>query len=264
MRTTLRIRLARSALALAWLAPAAAAIEPPTPTRTSDAELTRRIQTVLGADATLKSRSLVVSVVDGVAVVGGPVASNEESARVEKLLRVVPDLTDVKLSVWVPAIEDPLKKRINDRLGGTPAPNRLVSIEPRPAARVTVQPYEPPAPSVALLTDPLPKSATGLKSTDSAYSPLPAPVPAAPAGPPQYPTIPPPAVPVAPGQDVEAALDAVRNSEVRFARLTAEVKAGVVTVSGAAADAADAWEFVAKVRKVPGVDRVVLARIDLP
>ncbi len=246
--------------ALAWLAPVAAA-EPPRP---ADAELTRRVQTVLAADSVLKDRALVVSVVDGVAVVGGPVASQEESARVERLLRVVPDLADVKVSAWVPTIEDPLKKRIADRLNGAAVPNRLVSTDPKPAARVTVRAYEPPAPAVALLADPLPKTSAEPKRSDAAYSPLPAPVPAAPEGPPQYQTIPPPAVPVAPGQDVEAALDAVRRGEGRVARRTTGVKAGVVTVGGAAGDAADAWDFVAQVRKVPGVDRVVLARIDLP
>jgi BON domain len=262
MRTIHRLQWAVVALGL--FAPLATAIEPPPAVRVADAELTRRIQTVLAADSVLQGRSLVVSVVDGVAVVGGPVASNEESARIAQLLRVVPDLTDVKVSAWVPTIEDPLKKQLADRLREASPPNRLVSHESRPAARVTVQRFEPPAPAVALLADPLTKSSTEPKRTDAAYSPLPAPVPAAPDGPPQYPTIPPPAVPVAPGQDVETALDAVRKGEARFARLTAEVKAGVVTVGGSAGDAADAWDFVAKVRKVPGVDRVVLARIDLP
>lgn len=270
MRYTLPRPLAKTLLALGLLAPLATAIEPPSTGRVTDAELTRRIQTVLSADSVLRGRSLVVSVVDGVAVVGGPVASNEESARIGQLLKVVPDLSDVKISAWVPAIEDPLKKQIANRLKEREAPasqpnNRLVSNEPRPVARVVVQRYEPPVPALSLLNDPLPKTLSAVPArNDAAYSPLPAPAPAAPDGPPQYPTIPPPAVPVAPGQDVDSAIDAVRKGEPRFANLTVQIRSGTVTVAGSAAGAEDAWDFIAKVRKVPGVDRVVLGRMDAP
>lgn len=262
----MRIRLSLSALALGLLVSAARSIEPPT-TRVSDLELTRRVQTVLTTDSVLKSRSLIVSVVDGVAVVGGPVASDDESARIVQVLKVVPDLVDVKVSAWVPAIDDPLKRKIADRLNGIESPpptRRLTSIEPRPAARVTVQRHEPPLPGVAFLGDPFPKATAPRTKLDAAYSPLPAPVPAAPDGPPQYPTIPPPAVPVKPSQDVASAIEAVRTSEARYAGLTVDVTAGAVTVAGAVTHADIAWEFVAAVRKVPGVDRVVMGRLNLP
>lgn len=258
---------AKTLLAFGLLAPLATAIEPPTFGRVSDAELSRRVQTVLSSDSVLKGRSLVVSVVDGVAVVGGPVATTDESVRIGQLLKVVPDLTDVKVSAWVPAIEDTLKKKIADRLREpeSKTPNRLVSNDPRPPVRVTVQRYEPPVPALSLLNDPLPKvPPPNPARSDAAYSPLPAPAPAAPDGPPQYPTIPPPAVPVAPSQDVESAIDTVRKGESRFANLTVQLKAGTVTVGGSAAATDDAWEFIAKVRKVPGVDRVVMGRIDAP
>ena len=251
MRYTLPKPFAKTILVLGMFVPVTNAIEPPPAGRVTDAELTRRVQTVLSADSILKGRSLVVSVVDGVAVVGGPVATADESARIGQLLRVVPDLTDVKVSAWVPAIEDTLKKKIADRLREPESkqPNRLVSNDPRPSARVTVQRYEPPAPALSLLNDPLPKvPPTGAPRTDAAYSPLPAPAPAAPDGPPQYPTIPPPSVPVAPAQDVETAIDTVRNGEARFASLTVQLRAGTVTVGGSAGASEDAWEFVARVR----------------
>lgn len=245
------------------------AIEPPAKGRASDAELTRSVQAVLAADSKLSARSLIVSVVDGVAVIGGPVASADESTRIGQLLRVVPGLTDVKISVWVPAIEDPLKKQVVDRLRGVSGvseastPNRLVSKEPRPAARITVQRYEPPPPEFALLNDPLPKSPVELKRSDAAYSPLPAPVPAAPPGPPQYPTIPPPAVPIQPAQDVASAIEELRRADPRYAGLSVQMQAGFVTIRGQVVNAEDSWDFIASVRKVPGVERVLIGRIEL-
>ena len=238
-------------------------IEPPTAPRPGDGELTRRVQSALASDPNLKHRSLVVSVVDGVAVVGGPVASSEESTRVDRLVRAIPDLTDVKLSTWVPTIEDPIKKRITEQLRGDSV--RPPVGESRPIARVTVQRYEPPIPTIAFLGDPLPTLLTQAepKRSDAAYSPLPAPLPAPPVGPPQYPTIPPPAVPIAPAQDLDAALAALRKEDARFAGLTVQHRAGTVTVAGST-DPDITWEFISRVRKVPGVDKVLLGRMNAP
>jgi osmotically-inducible protein OsmY len=252
-------------LTLFLLAPLARGIEPPAAGRVSDAELTRRVQTVLQTDAVLKARSLIVSVVDGVAVVGGPVASRDESDRIGQLLRVVPDLTDVKVSAWVPAVEDPLKKKIAEKFRGVEQPTRAPAADPRPSGQVVVQRAAPAAPAVPLLQDPVARSEKPLPSrAASGYSPIPAPAPPAPEGPPQYPTIPPTAVPVAPNQDVEAAIEDVQRGQTRFAGLTARVRAGVVTIDGTVNDPEDGWAFAAEVRKVPGVDRVVLGRITAP
>lgn len=250
-------------VALLLLTPPARGIDPPKPA--TDAELTQRVQTVLAADSVLKARSLVVSVVDGVAVVGGPVASADESARIGQLLRVVPGLSDVKVSAWVPVVEDPLKRKIADRLNGREQPaaeGRTVAADPRPSGKVVVQRFAPALPPVPFLSDPVPAAAKPLSPrTDSAYSPVPAPPPPAPAGPPPYPTIPSPAVPVTPKQDVAAAIEDVQKDQPRFAGLTTKVQAGTVTIDGAVTDPEDAWAFAALVRKVPGVDRVVLGQI---
>lgn len=248
---------------LLLLTPLARGIDPPKPA--TDAELTQRVQTVLAADSVLKARSLIVSVVDGVAVVGGPVASADESARISQMLRVVPGLSDVKVSTWVPAIEDPLKKKIADRLKGREEPtnvNRAVAADPRPNGKVVVQRFAPTLPTVPFLLDPIPQAAKPLAPrTDSAYSPIPAPPPPAPDGPPQYPTIPSPAVPVTPKQDVASAIEEVRKDQAKFSGLTVKVQAGTVTIDGRVTDPEDAWELAALVRKVPGVDRVVLGQI---
>ena len=270
MRTDLTRLRVKTLCTLFLLAPAVRGFDPPQVSGvTTDAELTQRVQTVLNADAVLKSRSLIVSVVDGVAVVGGPVASADESARIRQLLQVVPGLSDAKVSAWVPAVEDPLKQKIAERLKNRDVPaaasNRVAHADPRPNGRVVVQRYTPPAadrPSIPLLLEPISQGRTTLpRRTDSAYSPAPAPAPPAPDGLPQYPTIPPPAVPVTPKEDVATAVEVVRASQTRFEGLTARAQSGVVTIDGTATEPDDAWEFAALVRKVPGVDRVVLGRI---
>ncbi len=261
---------------LGLLAASARATPPEKNTLTADQELTLRIQTVLSTDSVLRSRNLIVSVVDGVAVIGGPLSSSAESEHLNQILKVVPGLSAVKLSVWIPEIEDPLRKQIADRLNGvtpqrpvsiptpiTPIPNRLVSKEPATAAKVRIERYEPPVPMMALLLDPKPNAITRPKVIDSAYSPLPAPIPAAPAGPPQYPTIPPPAVPVVPGQDLDSAIEAVRKGDARFRDLTTQHQAGMITVGGSVTEFDDVWEFIRQVRKVPGVDRVVMGQLNI-
>ncbi|QEL17210.1 BON domain-containing protein [Limnoglobus roseus] len=273
MRYTLARFRVKVFCTLVLLAPSARGFEPPTRV-TTDADLTQRVQTVLNADAVLKSRSLIVSVVDGVAVVGGPVASQDEAARIRQLLRVVPGLSDAKVSAWVPAVEDPLKQKIAERLKAREMPvasvapvNRVAQNDPRPNGRVVVQRYTPVAPElppIPLLLQPTTTALALLPArTDSAYSPIPAPPPPAPEGPPQYPTIPSPAVPVTPKQDVATAVEVVRSGQTRFGDLTARVQYGIVTIDGAVAEAEDAWEFATQVRKVPGVDRVVLGQISV-
>ncbi|OWK43051.1 hypothetical protein FRUB_02650 [Fimbriiglobus ruber] len=95
------------------------------------------------------------------------------------------------------------------------------------------------------------------------------PMPATSAAPSAEPTIPPTTVPTAPpafgngnGDGIEAAVSNVRSADARFADLTVTVRGGTAVVAGRARKDADAWEFVQAVRKVPGIDRIVLGRVD--
>src|SRR5262249_38911947 len=88
-------------------------------------------------------------------------------------------------------------------------------------------------------------------------STLPMPSPAA-----AYPTIPPPAVPTAPGS-VAAGLAALRANRPRFAGLTVDLKAGAAVIAGRATRSADVWDFADAVRKLPGVDRVIVGPVDV-
>jgi BON domain len=205
-------------------------------TKSADCTLSERIETAILNDDGLRSAKLLVSVVDGVAVVGGSVDSLVQQQRVQELLQQVPGVRESKLSTWIPRVE-----RVSQK------------IDPRPLANVVSQRHELPP----LLLEPI----TQHRPPTSAYSPLPAPVPPAPNGPPEFPTIPPPAVPVVPKQDVAAAVEVVRVSTTKFSELKTEMKAGVVTISGFALDVGDAWELAELVRKVPGIDRVIVGAV---
>ena len=118
---------------------------------------------------------------------------------------------------------------------------------------------EQPARAAPLPANPLPLVAP-LTGQNAAYSPVPPPAPPAPKGPPEFPTIPSPRVPMTPSQDVAAAVDAVRKSDDRFTGLVLSVNAGTVLISGSIHDGTEAWDLAAAVRKVPGVDKVIVGR----
>jgi osmotically-inducible protein OsmY len=231
---------------------------------TSDIALTQRVEAAIGADAMLHSARLVISVVDGVAVVGGPVDSVQAQQRLTQIVRQVPGLRDAKISTWTSRPERraawssapyPTPSLSVPQLASAVIPNP----DPRTGGRIVSQRFTLPP----LLLEPVVRQqpATTPLTTPSAYSPLPPPAPPAPNGPPQFPTIPPPAVPVVPRQDVAAAVETVRSASNRFGTLQADVRSGVVTITGTAPDAADAWELANQLRKVPGVDRVIVGQV---
>jgi hypothetical protein len=247
-------RLLTVAAAAAALGPAPAAPPDPVPrpAASPDLELTLRAKAALAAEADLKGLDLVVSIVDRVAVVGGPVPSATTADRVGRVLRGVPGLADVRVSCWVEPPDDPLKRLVADRLRPgpaaelpRPAPAEAVPepppADPRPAGRVVAQ-RAGGAPAGSLLMDPV--AVRGGRAAG-----------------PQYPTIPAPAVPVRPTPDLAAAVEDVRRADPRFAGLTADVRGGEVVIVGRAADG-DAWDLAAAVRRVPGVGRVALGRIE--
>ena len=235
-------RILRRALAgLIAVTPASAA----DPTLRSDMDLVHAARAALAADPETARVHLLVSVVDGGLVAGGPVPSDETAARVSVVLRNVPGVRHVAVNCWVPAAAaDPLKTAVRDKLlRPDPLPDRLA------AARTTANRYVPPV--GPLLLEPVVPRPAG-------YSPLPPPAPPPPPGLPPYPTIRPPAVPVVPAQDVAAAVAEVRRTDPAFAGLSATVTGGTVVVSGRPADPAELWRLAAAVRRVPGVDRVVV------
>lgn len=209
----------------------------------SDAVLTVKVRGALAADKELAGLNLLVSVADRVAVVGGGVPDKELTDRVEKAARSVKGLKEVKVECWVASVDDPLTKLVGDRLKDplpvAPTKPRLppvLSLTPpdrRSDGTVTAQRI--PATPAGFLLDPRP-----------AVSELP------------YPTIAPPAVPTTPVDPIATA----KAREPRFATLTVELKDGTATIGGRAKSQSDAWDFAAHVRKLPGVERVVVGNVN--
>ena len=62
--------------------------------------------------------------------------------------------------------------------------------------------------------------------------------------------------------DVLAAADEARKAEARFAKLTVEMRDGVLVIGGSAPQPSDAWDFAAKLRTIPGVTRVAVGNVN--
>jgi hypothetical protein len=212
-------------------------------TTESDLDLIAKIKAAIAERAETKSLAVTVSVVDGVAVVGGAVPSAAVADRLMAIVKGVPGLADASVHCWIPASVDPLTAAVQTRLQSS-----MAVAAPLPDAPPPLRIIAPARPTVAQRGEPATKP-TG-------YSPVPPPAPPAPAGSPEHETIPAVNVPVKPVQDVAAAVDAVRHRDRRFAQLQVKTVFGQVVVSGVNADAA--WDFADAVRKVPGVDRVIV------
>ena len=237
------------------------------PAAATDPALEQRTRSALAADRELAGLALTVSVVDRIAVVGGPVPDAATANRVETSVRAVPGLADVRVECWVPGGgEDPLRRLVADRLRGsdrpplvlapgpTPEPPPVLALalappareQPRPRDTVTVQRIAAPA-LADLLQAPVPRGGGPPPAGASA-------------------TIPPTAVPVAPvagAGSVPAVLAALRR-DPRFAGLTVEWRSGAAVIGGRAARDADPWAFAEALRKLPGVGLVVVGTVDVP
>lgn len=202
---------------LVWLAGNLHAADP-------DCDLLLKVKAAIAAEPSLRSLNLMISVQDGIAVIGGPVPAANLKEPLVKAVKAVPGISDARVSCWIPAREDALPGLVKAKL------HPVVPVQPM-----------------------------GLAAT-SAYSPVPPPAPPAPPGPKEYPTIPSPQVPVVPSQDVAAAVEQVRRSDRRFEGLVLAVNAGTITIAGTVRDGSEVWDLAAAVRKVPGVDKVIVAR----
>lgn len=229
----------------------------------ADPALELRARSALAADRELAGLALMVSVVDRIAVVGGPVPDAAAAARVEAVVRAVPGLAEVRVECWVPAAgEDPLRRLVADRLRG----------EDRPPLALTPRPAPDPSPPLLALAPPRPPEGprpTGTVTVQRiAASPaladlLLAPVAAGGVLPMPTATVPPPAVPTSAAGSLPTVLAALKR-DPRFAGLTIEWRSGTAVIAGRAARDADAWAFAAAVRKLPGVGRVVVGDVDVP
>jgi hypothetical protein len=232
----------------------------------SDVVLARSALAALDAEIELRGVNLVVSVVNGVAVIGGPVPSAAISKRAERVVRAVEGMKDVRNTCFISTGPDPLLKAVAARAGSTLPPRPVMAdlpgvlINPLPAP---VSPF--PANTVVVAAEP--------NSTVVAQKPpfgagigniLGAPVgPAGTVGPvaSATPTAVPGTLTSAPAGDILRAALEVKRTEARFANLTVELQGGVLMVGGSAPRAADAWDLALQLRKLRGVSRVAVGAV---
>jgi hypothetical protein len=257
------------ALGLAVFVSLTSAAEPPASAAPgfADVVLARSALAALDAERDLKGVNLVVSVVNGVAVIGGPVPSVAIAERAEQVVRKVRGMKEVRNTCFVSTGPDPLLKAVADKAGSSLPPRPAMGDLPGVLSNQLPPPVSPFPPHTSV-------AAANSNSTVVARKPaLPLPdavnilgAPVGPAGtnPPSGPSTP----TTAPGQltgstagGVLSAANEVKKAEARFASLTVELRDGLLVVSGSAPLASDAWDFAWKLRQLPGVSRVAVGSV---
>lgn len=230
---------ARAAVVATALLAGSAAAQP-----AGDAALEKRLAAALAADPRLGG--LTVSVVDRVAVVGGPVPDAAARQTAEAVVRAVDGLAAVRLNCWVPMTADPFAEKVRERLRPKASP------PPRPVASPPgeLPPLALPLPGGLPPLPPVMEPVVAERQTERRTWLAP---PVAGRGD----TIPPPSVPAVP----PARFAKLTASDPRFRRLTVDVSPGGTALIGGAGDPAAAWELAAVLRHQPGVMRVVVGPI---
>ena len=98
-----------------FLAISAPAADPSAAPAVSDVVLARTALSAIDADPMVRDVNVLVSVVDRVAVVGGPVPSQEHGRRAESIIRRVPGIVEVKNRCFVQEPPDPLLRAMSAR-----------------------------------------------------------------------------------------------------------------------------------------------------
>lgn len=238
---------------------------------TTDDDLAIRIQKALTQDSRLEAHrvNLLVNVIDGVAVIGGPVPDDNLLPVIEQVAQSVSGVRSVKVSVWTQpnATTDPLIGRVGDSIASRP---RKAEPSARPTTPVLSLPTETvrsEAPtSSPILLDPVVNTTVARNDRNSI-------VPGA--TPPPYPNIPPTNLPTKPipensewsvfpasrsTDEIDPSITRLQQS-AKYAHLTVNVRNGVATVGGNANNRADVWDFAASVRELPSVQRVVIGEV---
>lgn len=235
------------------------------PTVESDVVLAAKVSRAIAANPDLAGLNLTVDVVNRAAEIGGPVPDAAAVPKIEAAAKTVPGVLSVRVTGWIAAPTDPLAEAVRKELAGPPAPAPAkpglpsLVLVPRPEPAPTTPPTALPRPAAldepngAVTAQRIPAPVVSgflLAPVASNGSDLVTPV-----GTVATPTLPPQGVPVGTltSGSTMAGIDAARTADPRFARLTVELRGGTAVVSGPGA-----WDFAAAVRKVPGVERVVV------
>ncbi len=255
--------LVAAGLAFGLVAPGAAGQAPVPHERSSDDRLALKVQAALLEDPKLKAHdlNLLVNVVDGFAVIGGAVPSEDLLPRIRSVALGVENIRGVKVSGWIAgtdARDDPFARKVAEQLDGSkPVPQELLVPLPPPVSTtlpplaIPIQTQPPPPPRKepvagnTVVRRPVPGGLflDPVVSSSRPSAPGAAPLP--------YTTIPPPGVPTNPES----------REDPRFAGLTAKVSGSTATIHGRARTLSDAWDYADAVRKWPGIDTVVVGAV---
>lgn len=229
----------------------------------SDVVLARSALSAIDADPALRDANLLVSVVDRVAVIGGPVPTLDHGKRAEAIVRRVNGIVEVKNRCFVQDVPDPLLRAMSARPAATKS-TELPGVVPSPKTGL-VEEFSPALGSNSLAAvEPSEKSVVARRPANPGDSVLLPPVgnsrPATPKS---------NAAPAASGvlagrtADALAAAESLRKADRRYEKLTVTFTNGTFVIAGAAARASDAWDLADQLRRIPGVPRVALGSLDV-
>jgi osmotically-inducible protein OsmY len=185
-----------------------------------DGQVALQARHSLWGESPFNTLNLGVTVRDGVACISGPVPSAAVGNQAVSKLRAVPGVRDVQNDTFVPSAEEPLARSMPQS-----APDRRPSVSVGPAVA-------PPAPRVVAAPAPQRDPVVALSPRT--------------------------AVPVK-RMTIGDQVESLRIADRRFQNVRVEVRDGVVVLRGSVARSADAWEFAATIRDLPGVTNVVQA-----
>jgi hypothetical protein len=226
--------------------------------------MARSALAALDADPDLKNLNLIVSVVDRVAVIGGPVPTPRHSRRAEEIVRSVEGIAEVRNNCFVALGPDPLLRAVAERMGSSLPPRPTMyqipgvltnyftpdSADPRPtnpgnavaaaAPRATVV-VRKPAGEAGLLGAPVPPAGAGQVAAPVPHNS--------------------PAILTGNADRVLSAANELKKQEPRFSNLTVELRGSILVIGGTAPAASDAWDFAKLAQSIPGVSRIAVAAV---
>jgi hypothetical protein len=229
--------------ALGGFVPAVAADPIPSATTPAeDAKLSRAAYSALQGEETLADLNIGVRVLAGGTAVLWGTAAPADVARAEALLKTLPGITKIVSTCDTVGAADPLVVRVEAQV------RKEEKSEPAKPRPLKPEPVKPEAPSVLTPATAVAKHTTKVEKPRVALSIAREPAarlldPLAVASPVDY-----------------AAVEKVRQSDSRFARLTFDLRDGRVVIGGVSQDPEAAWDLARKVAPLVGDRDVVIAK----
>ena len=219
---TVRVVAVRGTVLTAGLLAGAALAEPADKAVPTDVQLALQARSALWDQSPFDKLNLGVSVRDGVATVSGPLPSTAVAEQAIALLKAVPGIRSVVNDTYIPPADQALARSM---------PHPITARRPSVSVGPAVPRPEPVAPPPAVVAvAPVKQQVVNLGPT---------------------------AAPPLKRMSLAEQIESLRLADRRFRTVRVEVRNGVVVLRGTIARSADAWEFAATVRQIPGVTDVI-------